>query len=204
MQGIVDNGASESTELPRIAQDTGLTERQIGIIQAILEKDPEDTWEQVAERLKISRRTLYAYRQDPQMQEVLLAATLDILKSELIDVVKALARKAKQGNVGAAKVMLEYGDRAWNLEQRYQHQLAKIKEVVLSVMEKAAPELSMEVARGFQQIELNGGSLPKSGAEGSREALPAGPAEQEPVDLDAKQDASILPATGFLERQKPG
>jgi len=158
--------------LPKIAQFSGLTDREIVVVEAIVHKSPKESWEQVAKKLKMSRRTLYTYRQDARVQEVLLSVTLDILKTDVVDVVKALAEEAKKGNVGAAKVILEYAARAWDLEQRYKQQLSQLKEVVFRSLEQVSPELMLRVANELERIELDSQTVKGTQGEGRGKALP--------------------------------
>jgi len=157
---------------PKTAQFSGLNDREIAVVEAIVHKSPKESWEQVAKRLKISRRTLYTYRQDARIQDLLLSVTLDILKTDVVDVVKALAEEAKKGNVGAAKVILEYAGRAWDLEQRYKQQLSQLKEVILRSLEQVSPELMLKMANELERIELDSQPVKGTQGEGRGKALP--------------------------------
>jgi nitrogen regulatory protein PII len=158
--------------LPSFAQNLkGLNEKEITFVEAILHKAPGESWEKVAKTLGVSRRTLFAYRQDPRLQEALLSVTLDILKTELVDVIKAVAQKAKQGHVGAAKVILEYADRAWNIEQRFNTQLNSIKEALFRALDRVSPEISERLEHELEQIELEKGTRARAEGEGRGKAL---------------------------------
>jgi hypothetical protein len=84
-----------------------LNEFELKVAYAILEKNHQTTWEQVAKKLGISRRQLYNLRQSQTIQEPIRKYSRDMLITELPDVYKALVKKAKSGDCGAMKLFFE-------------------------------------------------------------------------------------------------
>jgi hypothetical protein len=152
---MTKNEEIEHQVIPKIARVDGLTEVEIQVMDAIVHKAPSDTWEKIAGDLKISRRTLFAHRQNPRLQEALISITLDVLKTEILDVIKSLIAAAKSGNPAAGRILIEYADRSWNLEQQYNRKLNRLREAVLTALEKSSPETIMEISNELRRIELD-------------------------------------------------
>jgi hypothetical protein len=93
---------------PKISHLTGtLTDTDKNVIEALVGKDPSETWEDVARRVGITSRQLYNIRQKKEVQEACYVLSKELFKSDLPDVLKVLTRKAKVGEGWAVKLFLE-------------------------------------------------------------------------------------------------
>jgi len=178
-------------KLPKTAQLRLLTGKERKVVEAIVHKAPRETWEQVAKRLKMSRRSLYSLRRDPLIQEMVITITLDLLKTNVVDVLNALVVQAKKGNVGAARTILEYADRAWSLEHQFNQKLVNIKEALFRVLDSVAPELIMKVAHELERSELDQAVIAGTEDEGRIQALPSHCSSSGADGGDGKQNAPV-------------
>jgi hypothetical protein len=93
---------------PKISHLTGtLTDTDKSVIEALVGKDPSETWEDVARKVGITTRQLYNIRQKNEVQEACYVLSKELFKSDLPDVLKVLTRKAKSGEGWAVRLFLE-------------------------------------------------------------------------------------------------
>ena len=93
---------------PKISDlTTGLTETEKKAIEVIVAKEPSDTWDEVAKRIGITTRQLYNLRQNGEVQEACYIIAKELFKTETPDVLKVLAKKAKNGDNYCIKLFLE-------------------------------------------------------------------------------------------------
>ena len=85
----------------------GMNEKERTVVYALVEKPVGDTWDEVAERLGISRRMLYNYRQQKQIQDAVYSIAKSLLQTDTPDVFKALTAKAKAGDNVAMRLFFE-------------------------------------------------------------------------------------------------
>jgi hypothetical protein len=85
----------------------GLTETEKKAIEVIVAKEPSDTWDEVAKRIGITARQLYNIRQNGEVQEACYIIAKELFKTETPDVLKVLAKKAKNGDNYCIKLFLE-------------------------------------------------------------------------------------------------
>lgn len=76
----------------------GLTDTEKRAIEVIVAKEPSETWDEVAKRIGITVRQLYNIRQNGKVQEACYIIAKEFFKTETPDVLKALAKKAKNGD----------------------------------------------------------------------------------------------------------
>jgi len=113
----------------------------------------------VAKKLGVSRRTLFTLRQDKQIQDAVSSVMIEALKTDLVDVLKSLTNQAKKGNVGAARVILEYAEKLWNVEVEARRELANLKTALLKALADVSPELKERFANELLTIAVDGGNL---------------------------------------------
>lgn len=85
----------------------GMNETQKRALDAIINKDPEETWPDVAQRVGITDRQLRNIRNEPKIQEACYLISKQLFQGDVPDVLKVLTRKAKSGNAWAVKLFLE-------------------------------------------------------------------------------------------------
>ena len=107
-KGIAVSGPKQE-EIVEICSDftKGLNERERSVVFAIVEKDLNETWEAVAERLGISSRWLGKCREQKNIQDAVRGITRSLLKTDMPDVLKALIKKARTGDNYAMRLFFE-------------------------------------------------------------------------------------------------
>lgn len=81
--------------------------KQIKYMHILADPTESRTDEQIASDLKVSRTTLYFWRQDDKFLKESYAILLKNVQGSLNKVFKGLAKKAGYGDVNAAKLILE-------------------------------------------------------------------------------------------------
>jgi predicted transcriptional regulator len=106
-------------ELPDFSQFLhGMNEKERAIVYALVEKPVGDTWDEVAERLGISRRMLYNYRQQKQIQDAVYSIAKTLLQTDTPDVFKALTAKAKAGDNVSMRLFFEVSGELRKAEEK--------------------------------------------------------------------------------------
>jgi len=146
----------ENPNLPaQIAQQSpSLSATEIPVVEAIINKRPAESWDSTARKLGISRRALFTYRQSKRIQQALYNLVMGELRTDFIDVLRKLVNQAKSGNVTAAKVIIDYIDKSWDIEAETAQKLNLLREIILRALENAAPEIKEKVAYELKFIGL--------------------------------------------------
>jgi hypothetical protein len=98
----------------------------------------------------MARRTLYDYRQRKRVQNAVFGLTVGGLKTEVPNILNKLIATAKEGNVQAARVVLEFLDRMWSVEAESAEQLDLLRAIVLGAIESVSPEMQRRIAHELQ------------------------------------------------------
>ena len=107
-KGIVVSEQKQKEMLEICSEYTkGLNERECSIVFAIVEKDLNETWEAVAERLGISSRWLWKCREQKNIQDAVRGITRSLLRTDTPDVLKAMIKKAKSGDNYSMRLFFE-------------------------------------------------------------------------------------------------
>lgn len=91
------------TELVRICSEYNVSPIQRKGITTILESDPGTTKEKLAEAIGITAKTLWMWHKQKKFLDALADCADIIIKGEWPHILKAIAEKAKEGDVNAAK-----------------------------------------------------------------------------------------------------
>ncbi len=98
----------DDTWFPKISHLVStMNESEKKAVEAIVAKDPSETWEDVAHKIGISSRQLFNIRQDEKVQEAIYIISREVFKTDTPDVLKTLTRKAKAGEPWAVRLFLE-------------------------------------------------------------------------------------------------
>ena len=127
--------------------------------------NPNIKHSEVAEQLDINPKTLFKLRKQPQFWEKVYGEFMIHFEAEIPDVIRAMIREAKHGNVQAGRLMLEFGNK---LSQR-------LEVNVVSPFEKWL----IQDAREIPNAEIVMDVLPDRDADNSHEAV-----EEEFAQLD--------------------
>jgi hypothetical protein len=83
------------------------TPREMEIVLAIVNRARLESWDSTARKLNISRRTLFEHRQNPRIQRAVQMIVINHLRIDSADVLTEVVRKARKGNLVAAKLFLD-------------------------------------------------------------------------------------------------
>jgi hypothetical protein len=86
---------------------SGLTDTDKTAIEAIVGKDPSETWDETAAKIGITARQLFNIRQKEEVQKACYFIAKEFFKGDVPDVLKVLAKKAKAGEAWAVRLFLE-------------------------------------------------------------------------------------------------
>ena len=149
---------------------------------------------EVAEQLGISDKTLMKLRRNPDFWQKVYQEFLVAMECDIPDIVRAMARESKAGNVQAGRLMLEW---AGKLNKTLNINISSPFENWLAMEERKQLEPSKEVARchevtlaDIQDAEV--AELQDRTADNSREAV-----EEEFAQLDRK----LIKKKAWLKRR---
>ena len=83
------------------------TPLQIKFAKVYLDIDTRRTREEMAEKIGVSRRTLYTWLEKKEFRTWLNTKKLELVNDSLIDIYKVAVRKAKAGNYHFARLLFE-------------------------------------------------------------------------------------------------
>ncbi len=86
----------------------GLTEKQTKAAEALATRTSDESIKDVCERAGISQPTLWRYRQDDEFRKLVDQCIEERTWSDRGPVLAAIARKAKEGDVQAARLFLQH------------------------------------------------------------------------------------------------
>lgn len=113
---------------------TGLSQKEARFVEEILKKQPAETWENVADRLKISRRSLYSIRCRPEVRDAMAFLSIAALGEAFPEVTRALTQKALSGDIAAIKVYLDLLQPANLFEEKLREIRQKETEIVQCIL----------------------------------------------------------------------
>ena len=147
--------------------------------------NPNIKHSEVAEQLDINPKTLFKLRKQPQFWEKVYGEFMIHFEAEIPDVIRAMIREAKHGNVQAGRLMLEFGNK---LSQR-------LEVNVVSPFEKWLIHDSKDISSttNIQSAEIVKDILPDRIADNSHEAV-----EEE----FAKLDKELIQKKASMKRRR--
>ncbi|WP_274362706.1 phBC6A51 family helix-turn-helix protein [Paenibacillus thermotolerans] len=105
-EDVRKNDQTETEELDPRPYMKGLTVTEIRAVELLARKSPQQSYREIANTLGISERHLRRIRDKRQVELAVRERALEIQSEDLPDVLSALAKKAKRGDLKAIEMYL--------------------------------------------------------------------------------------------------
>jgi hypothetical protein len=128
------------------------TPREMEIVLAIVNRPRLELWDTTARKLNISRRTLFEYRQNPRIQHAVQMIVINHLRIDAADVLAEVVRKAKQGNLAAAKLFLDQTNIVADFDRTREREHATGISAFIGAFREMFPKLSPNQREQFIEI----------------------------------------------------
>jgi hypothetical protein len=144
--------ATRDEVLPNTSEITqSLSPQEWAVVSSILTKKAGESWETVAQRAGISVRQLFTYRQSRGVRTAVASLATVLLESELPEILSAVCREAKGGNISAARLYLEYSAGLDSLQEGIK-EINEFKAAVLSIIEAESPDVALRLLNELRKL----------------------------------------------------